>query len=243
MDRVRRLGAAALAAVACLVVTAQPGAAEWFADVYAGAALTRPHDVRADDRSTGIALYRDVEFDTGLAYGLRFGKYLESVPFIGFGLDAYNFSSSIGPQTVQVDGCAPSGGCGTNQIGFGSYDLGTSALSLDLFLRLPLWRSADAPGGRVQPYVLGGAPVFLTTLTPRHTRLFRNHDGDTDITLGYKGGAGLAVYVFKNLMIFGEYRFTHTSPEYEIRGASASRATVETDLDTHAGVAGLSARW
>ncbi len=233
----------ALLVIACLVATAAPAAAEWFADLYAGASLTEKDDVRANDRSAGIATYRDVDFNTGLAYGLRFGTYFESVPFIGFGVDAFAFTSSIGAQTVPADGCLPSGGCGTNRVGLGSFDLGTSAVSLDIFLRLPLFATADAPGGRVQPYVLVGAPVFVSTLSPRNTRLFRNHDDDTDISFGYKGAAGLAVSVYKNLMVFGEYRYTHTSPEFEIRGASAAKATVRTDLDTHSGLAGLSARW
>jgi opacity protein-like surface antigen len=233
----------ALLVVAVLVLVARPAAAEWFADAYAGATFGQTDNVKANDRSSGIATYHDVDFDTGMAYGLRFGKYFETVPFLGFAVDGYSFSSNIGPQTVRADGCLPSGACGTNKIGFGSYDLSAVALSLDLFLRLPLMASADAPGGRLQPYVLGGAPMFITSLTPRNTRLFRNADGDTDVSLGYKGGAGVAFYVYKNLMVFGEYRFTHTEPEYEIRGASAARATFRTDLDTHAGLAGLSARW
>src|SRR5207249_911976 len=81
------------------------------------------------------------------------------------------------------------GTCVTNtKISLGSYDITTMALSLDVFLRLPLFRSADAPGGRVQPYVLGGAPVFMTSFTPRNTHLFRNADGDSDITFGYLAG-------------------------------------------------------
>jgi len=214
----------ALLAVACLALTAQPCAAEWFADIYAGASLTDKHNVKVVDQMSGHATYHGIEFDTGLAYGGRFGRY-------------------FGPQTVRVDGCVPSGGCGTNKIGFGSYDLGSQAVSLDLFLRLPLMRSEDAPGGRIQPYILGGAPVFITTLTPRTTRLFRNADGDTDITWGYKGGAGLAVYVYKNLMVFGEYRYTHTEPEFRIRDSAAARATFKTELDSHTGLVGLGARW
>ena len=43
-------------------------------------------------------------------------------------------------------------------------------------------------------------------------------DGDTDLAFGYKGGAGLAIYVFKNLMIFGEYRFTHVNEQsFDVR--------------------------
>jgi len=233
----------ALLALACLVVTAQPCAAEWFADIYAGVSLTDKHDVTEHDRTVGLANYRDVKFETGLAYGGRFGRYFDAVPFLGIGVDYFNFSPNIGPQTVRVDGCVSIGSCGTNKIGFGSYDLNSQAVSLDVFLRLPLLKSAEMPGGRIQPYVLGGTPIFITTLTPRNTRLFRNADGDTDVTWGYKGGAGLAVYVYKNLMVFGEYRYTHTEPEFEIRDSGATRATFKTELNTHTGLVGIGARW
>jgi hypothetical protein len=234
----------ALLGIACLILSVQPCSAEWFADVYAGVSLTDKDDIKVVSQGAGHATYRDVEFDKGLAYGLRFGRYFDAVPFLGLAVDYYSFWPNISPQSVRVDGCPiDQGGCGTNKIGFGSYDLTVMALSLDVFLRLPLFRSESAPGGRVQPYVLGGAPVFLSTLTPRTTRLFRNADGDTDISFGYKYGAGLAVYVYKNLMVFGEYRFTHVEHEFEIRDASAARATFRTDLDSHTGLVGLSARW
>ena len=234
----------ALLIIACLILSVQPCAAEWFADVYVGTAFTENDDIHVVSQGAGHATYRDVEFDKGLAYGLRFGRYFDSVPFLGLGVDYFNFSPNIGPQSVRVDGCPiDQGGCGTNKVGFGSYELSVTSLSLDVFLRLPLFRSQDMPGGRVQPYILGGAPVFLSKLTPRNTRLFREHDGDSDISWGYKAGAGLAVYVYKNLMAFGEYRFTHTEPDFRIRDASAARAQFHTELQTHSAVIGIGARW
>jgi len=234
----------ALLAIACLIVSVEPCSAEWFADIYVGTAFTDKDDIKVNSKGAGLATYRDVEFDKGLAYGLRFGRYFDAVPFLGFAVDYYSFDASIGPQSVRVDGCPiDQGGCGTNKVGLGSFDLTVRAISLDVFLRLPLFRSENAPGGRVQPYILGGAPVFISTLTPRNTRLFRNADGDTDISFGYKGGAGLAVYVYKNLMLFGEYRFTHVEHDFDIRDSSAAKATFKPDLDTHTGLLGISARW
>jgi opacity protein-like surface antigen len=114
---------------------------------------------------------------------------------------------------------------------------------VDLLLRLPLLTSADAPQGRAQPYVAVGPPLFITTLTPRNTRNLRNQDGDTDYSLGIKAAAGVAVQVYKNLAVFGEYRFTHVSPEFELRDANLNHTTLRTELDTHSALFGLSARW
>ncbi|HEV8585080.1 MAG TPA: acyloxyacyl hydrolase, partial [Methylomirabilota bacterium] len=153
--------------------------------------------------------------------------------------------TTIGPQQVRADGCLATGPCGTNRTRFGSLDFDVFGISLDVFLRVPLMKSPDAPGGKIQPYVLAGAPMFVTSVDPRNSRTFRDNDGDTDVSFGYKGGVGLAFYVFKNLMIFGEYRFTHVSPEFELRSSTGTgaKATVRTDLDTHTGLAGISARW
>jgi opacity protein-like surface antigen len=234
----------ALLGIALLILSAQPCSAEWFADIYAGSSFTDKDDIKAVSQGAGHATYRDVEFDKGLAYGLRMGRYFDAVPFLGLGVDYFSFMPNIGPQSVRVEGCPiDQGGCGTNKVGLGSFDLTLWSVSLDVFLRLPLFKSENAPGGRVQPYILGGAPIFISSLTPRNTRLFRNADGDTGISFGYKAGAGLAVYVYKNLMAFGEYRFTHTDPDFRIRDASAARTTLRTDLDSHTALVGISARW
>src|SRR5207253_3012009 len=178
--------------IACLVLSVQPCSAEWFADIYVGTSFTDKDDIKVVSKDAGHATFHDVEFDKVLAYGGRFGRYFDAVPFLGLGVDYFSFMPNIGPQNVRVDGCPFNGSCVTNtKISFGSSDITTQSISLDVLLRLPLFRSETAPGGRVQPYVLGGAPLFITSFTPRNTHLFRNADGDTDIAFGYKGGAGL----------------------------------------------------
>ena len=56
-------------------------------------------------------------------------------------------------------------------------------------------------------------------------------------------GAGLAISVYKNLVVFGEYRFTHVAHDFAIRDINALKATLRTDLDSHTGLVGLGARW
>lgn len=231
------------AAVVTVAVGARPAAAEWFADLYAGLSFTRDSDLKLNDHGIGRGTFEDVEFDRSLAWGGRAGRYFDRLPFLGVGLDFFRYYPYIGPQSVQLRGCFYPGGCGSGRGGTGSFDVETTALSVDLFLRLPLFRSDDAPQGRVQPYLVAGPPIFMTTITPRHTRNFRNHDDDTDFSFGYKLGGGVAVQIFKNLSLFGEYRFTHVSPEVELRDASNRKTTLRTDLDTHSALFGLSARW
>lgn len=233
----------ALALAVTLGLGAAPASAEWFADVFAGVSLTQSDDVKLNTSGIGPGTYEDVEFDKSLAYGGRVGRYFDSLPFLGLGVDFFRFSPYLGPQSVQLRGCFSPGGCGTGQGGTGSFEVSTTAVSLDLMLRLPLLKSTDAPWGRVQPYLAVGPPLFITTITPRHTRNFRNHDGDTDLSLGVKAAAGVAVQVYQNLMLFGEYRFTHVSPEVELLDANTGRTTLRTTFDTHSALLGISARW
>jgi opacity protein-like surface antigen len=233
-----------VAAVLASVVLAQrPAAAEWFADLYAGLSFTQTSDLKLSDQGIGPGTFEAVEFDRSLAWGGRAGRFFDTVPFLGVGLDFFRYSPYLGPQSVQLRGCFYPGGCGSGRGGTGSFDVETTAVSVDLMLRLPLLRTADAPQGRVQPYLAAGPPVFMTTITPRHTRSFRNHDSDTDFSFGYKLAGGVAVQVFKNLALFGEYRFTHVSPEVELRDASNRKTTLRVDLDTHSALFGVSTRW
>jgi opacity protein-like surface antigen len=229
--------------LASVALGARPAPAEWFADLYAGMSFTQKSDLKLNDEGIGLGTYEDVEFDRSLAWGGRAGRYFDSVPFVGVGLDFFRFYPYLGPQSVQLRGCFYPGGCGSGRGGTGSFEVETTAVSVDLMLRLPLLKTADAPQGRVQPYVAAGPPVFMTTITPRHTRNFRNHDSDTDFSFGYKLAGGVAVQVYKNLALFGEYRFTHVSPEVELRDASNGKTTLRADLDTHSALFGISARW
>ncbi len=231
------------AVLASVALGDRPAAAEWFADLYAGLSFTQKSDLKLNDQGIGPGTYEDVEFDRSLAWGGRAGRFFDSVPFLGLGLDFFRYYPYLGPQSVQLRGCFYPGGCGSGRGGTGSFDVETTALSVDLMLRLPLLKSEDAPHGRVQPYVAVGPPLFMTTITPRHTRSFRNHDSDTDFSFGYKLAGGVAVQIVRNLSLFGEYRFTHVSPEVELRDASNRKTTLRADLDTHSALFGLSARW
>jgi len=232
-----------VAVLASSVLGDRPASAEWFADLYAGTSFTQKSDLKLNDQGIGPGTYENVEFDRSLAWGGRAGRYFDSVPFLGVGLDFFRFYPYLGPQSVQLRGCFYPGGCGSGRGGTGSFDVETTAVSVDLMLRVPLLKTDDAPQGRVQPYLVAGPPVFMTTITPRHTRNFRNHDSDTDFSFGYKLAGGVAVQVYKNLALFGEYRFTHVSPEVELRDASNGRTTLRADLDTHSALFGISARW
>ena len=238
-----KLGAVTLMVVACLVLSGRPSFAEWFADIYSGVSLTQDHDVSIHDRVVGLGVYKDAEFGTSLAYGGRFGRYFDTFPYVGLAVDFFNFSPNIAPQAVNRDGCFLGTGCGSGESRTGRIDIDSRALSLDLMLRLPLFKTAAEPHGVLQPYIGVGAPLFITTVTPRSTKEFRNQDDETDLSVGYKGEAGVAFRVFSNLDLFTEYRYTHTETSVDLRDAVLRKASFDTDLNTHSFLVGISVRW
>jgi opacity protein-like surface antigen len=230
---------------ACLVLVAQPASAEWFGDIFVGQSFTEKNDVTVHS-TPGQTFFRGVEFDRSVAYGGRFGRYLDAAPFFGLAVDFFKFSAPIGPQTVGLDGCVPSGGCSGGHSNPKRIDIDSLAISVDAMLRLPLLKTKAAPYGALQPYIAGGLPLFITTVTPRTTAMFRNHEDDTDYSFGLKAAGGIAFHVAPNLMLFGEYRYTHVQISVdELRSASDPdhHARFRTDLDTHSALVGLSARW
>ena len=243
MTPISKTVAVTLIALAGLLSSSRASSAEWFADAYAGASVTRDHDVTIHDTVAGQGIYRDAEFGTSLAYGARLGHYFDRLPFVGLAADFFSFSPNIRPQAARRDGCFLVTGCGSGESRTGRIDIDAYALSLDLMLRLPLFKTAEEPHGVVQPYLAVGAPLFFTTVTPRSTRQFHNQDDETDVSVGYKGAVGVAFRIFSNLDLFGEYRYTHTSTSVDLRDAVIRNASFDTELDTHSFLLGLSARW
>ena len=239
-----KLGMATLIGLGCVLLGGSPVSAEWFGDVYVGPSFIQSHDVRVDDRAAGRGTFVDVGFDTGLSWGGRFGGYFEGLPFLGVAVNLLNFSADISRQSVQLQGCFAVGGCGSGPGGTGSFDVRSTAVSVDLMLRLPLIKTADAPQGLVQPYIAVGVPLFVTTVTPRNTTVFRNHQSDTNVSVGYAAAGGIAFHVYKNLAVFGEYRFNHVRVDADLESSvTAGKATFRTDLNSHSTLIGISARW
>ena len=90
-----------LLAIAFVVLGVQPCSAEWFADIYLGVSKPTDEELKISGITPGLKLrYDDVEFDRSFTYGGRFGKYFDSLPWIGVSVDALSFSPDIGQQSA-----------------------------------------------------------------------------------------------------------------------------------------------
>ena len=237
--KTRASAAVALFVIATLGVVTTPAHAEWAIDLFGGASWTKSADMDVSGHdSSGLSVrstLSDVELDTGFTVGGRVGYWFEFAPFLGLGLDAFYFSLPIPAQTVSASDTFSGSFLGkpitftsSGAANIPAVDLPSAAFSPQLMLRWPLLTSADAPKGRLQPYI-GAGPAWAFTVK----------SDELAVVLGGLVRAGVAVQVFQHLALFAEYRYSFF-PGFELQDRGL---TLKTDLDTHHVVGGLSFRF
>lgn len=220
------------------LAAAGPASAEWFVDPYIGGAFTEKHDVDISPPFGSRVIVRDMTFDASFATGLRGGYWL---PFalgplnFGLGLDVAYFSPDISAQSR--DFCT--GFCVSGN--FADFDLFVWSIGFDAMLRYPLMKSVEFPNGRLQPYFTVGPAIFVAhaedsgNFTP-------SNQSDTDASVGVKLGLGVTWLFTRNIGIFGEYRYTHFSPEFTFSDPGGN-SKLSTDINTHYVIVGASFRF
>ena len=226
-------------ALASLVVTA-PASAEWFTDLYLGGAFTEKHDVDTNFPTTGGQITTlDVSFNNSFAGGFRGGYWFAGLlgPLdLGVGLDVSHFAPNISRQTRTFCGRV----C-VNDV-FDDFDLSVWTIGFDAMLRWPLLKSQQFPTGQLQPYITVGPAIFAAHAEDNHN-FEPSHQSDSDTSVGVKVGAGVAWQFTKTIAMFGEYRYTHFSPEFTFRDDVLGSANLSTATNTHYLLMGVSFRF
>jgi len=218
-----------------------PAAAEWFADLYGGAAFTENNHFSLDGHIDGVAVAGQVEnvrYDPSFSVGGRGGYWFESFKFFGLGLDVDHFRPDISSQTAVGRGTitdsrgallgVPINVSGVGPVKLREVDLHITTFAFDLMLRWPMLEDRGFPNGRLQPYVMGGPALFL-----QHLEGF-----DTRPTHGAETGSGVFWAFTRNFGLFSEYRYTY------VRAALNSGEIVfRTHLSTHQLLGGVSFRF
>jgi opacity protein-like surface antigen len=225
-----------------LIVWASPAYAEWYADLYGGAAYTPHSDITLVVGSpSGPAdhVFHDVKWNQSTELGLRVGYWFKSAPWYGVGVDAFQFDANVSSQSVDT---TISGA--TAPATLQAIDFSASAVGFDVVrLRYPLLASSEYPMGRLQPYASAGPALFKVRVTNKANGELTTQSA-SDTALGYKLGAGLSWQFTPRIGVFGEYRYTHVHAEPDLQGTiTGARVPTKFDLDTHHLVAGLSFRF
>jgi opacity protein-like surface antigen len=225
-----------------LIFFAAPARAEWYADIYGGAAYT-PHSdmtlVVGSPNGPADHVFHDVKWNQSTELGMRAGYWFDSLPWYGVGLDAFHFDADVPTQTVDV---AISGA--TLPATLQAIDVSASVVAFDVLrLRYPLMAGGEYPNGRLQPYASAGPALFRVRVTNKANGELTTQPA-SNTTPGYKLAAGLSWQFTRRIGLFGEYRYTHVSVESALQGTiTGARVPTQFDLDTHHLVAGLSLRF
>lgn len=216
---------------------ATPASAEWFVDLYLGGAFTEKHDVDTEFPA-GVVSALDVSFNKSFTGGLRGGYWL---PFdvgplnFGLGVDFSHFAPNIDRQSTVFCGNFCANGV------FDDVDLSVWVIGFDALLRAPLLKSAAFPNGQLQPYFRVGPAIFVAHANDRNN-FSPGDQTDSDTSVGVKLGTGVTWLFTRNVGVFGEYRYTHFSPEFTFRDGGVS-ANVSTSINTHSLLFGATFRF
>jgi opacity protein-like surface antigen len=204
--------------------------AEWFGDLYGGAALPgRATAHYSQMQPIAVNVTRQLDLGTGPAIGLRAGYWFARFPWLGVAGDLSYFSRSAEGTSISA-----------------------VPISLLLMLRLPLLESEEHPTGKLQPYIGFGPSLVAGNSSIDVAPLTKTQDGSYT-AVGMDARAGLLWKFHRNIGIFGEYRLTYFSAdtfdaECQLPPPQQCRAvprddvivnTTDTSLTTHQILIGL----
>lgn len=140
----------------------------------------------------------DLALKESWAYGAKLGHYLDNLKYFGVETEAYSLTPQIKQQTVTING-VPAG------------TLSGSHLRVTTWAANVVYRY---PGEILQPYAGVGIGVFVAQAS-------NAAESDTSLSPGLNVQAGLRVMVFKQVAVFGEYKFNWTRLNFKDSDESA----------------------
>lgn len=212
----RAIGVAgALIIAGALIVRPAVSRAEGFADIGIGGAFTQNEDVEVFGGGAASGIFRG-DFADSFTAGGRGGYWFDQIPWFGVAGTVSYFQPDVRPADIGD----------VERIDFTVVPI--TALAM---FRAPVQVSRRFPYGQLQPYAGVGPGLFISDFSDFGF-------SDTTADPGIDVRAGMYWLFTPEIGMFGEYRFTYFNAELEDRGAS-----VETDVNTHYFVAGLSVRF
>jgi hypothetical protein len=218
----------AVTVLCLLAVVPALARAEWFADLYLGPAITKDAAVKVERFVFPIEnASEEIDFNTSFTFGGRMGYWFDLFPYLGFSTDLSYFQA----EAEKVD-------------------FTMIPWSILLMLRWPLLTSHEFPNGEIRPYLGIGPSLIYYKMSIDYRPTISETISEWSLEDGWDVRAGIFWQFYRNCGIFGEYRYTHYSIDYEETSAgwlfgfpSEVIQKVETSLDTHHFLMGISFRF
>ncbi|OLD32518.1 MAG: hypothetical protein AUI49_02855 [Candidatus Rokubacteria bacterium 13_1_40CM_2_68_13] len=200
-----------LAVVLAVLALAPAASAEWFADAYLGPAVTSSSTLTFT--TFGEERKEKLGGRSSALFGLRFGRWLDDVPWFGLAVDGSYFRPATDVQTVP--------------------------LSVLAMARYGFLKDDEFKNGRLQPYVGLGPGLFISNVSGS---IGFQEASDTSADIGLDARVGVAFMIETNWAGFLEYRYTRVSPTFDVK-VFGGTAPADTTFSTHHVILGLSYRF
>lgn len=217
---------------------------EWYAGGYLGAAFTPSQDLKYLDgfnlnngvtlSSQGPATFRNNQFDTSLAGGVKIGYFFFSIPYLGLEVDSGVNNSEVQRQNLSTNG--PIQGATAVQVPHSYLFNWTTALHL--VGRYGFLPDKEVTFGRLQPYV-GIGPAFTVVYD----------QADSAKNFGIDLEAGVRYMITKQISAFVEYKFNYQSAielqshDFYLPNGTRGQGTATLDFTTQKVVLGMAYHW
>jgi opacity protein-like surface antigen len=217
------------ALVVLSLVSAGPAAAEFYIAGQAGYSMPNKFENVEGRNSTGTVTDKvegGLDMEDSILFGGKVGYFFDNLKWLGVEAEAFTSrpdlkqqtftrTTTTGPITVQTQ----------DQIRQNEIRVTTAALNV--ILRLP--------GGRIEPYVGAGVGMYWAKFSSDATNATGQRIGEaTDTSIGMNFLAGARLYIFKQLALFGEYKYNAANFDF------GGQVLLKGDYSAHNFVGGLS---
>jgi opacity protein-like surface antigen len=168
----------------------------------------------------------DVEPEDSFMYGGKVGYFFENLKWLGVEAEAFTSTPNFKRQPITRTQTSTLGTF-TVSDEFRDAKMRVTTAALNVILRLP--------GGRFEPYVGGGVGMYWAKFSSDATNGTGQRIGEaTDTSVGMNFLAGARLYLFKQLALFGEYKYNAANFNF------GGQVQLKGDYSAHNVVGGLS---
>ncbi len=217
-----------------------------FMDVFGGYSWGEEQTAEIDTMifgAPGSFELEDLDVHNGPAFGGRVGMWMKTHPSIGIAVDVTRFDTDMDNQVTTPTNIVSTPVAVGITGGLTDMRVTNVLVSFDLILR--------HRGERWTPYIMAGPGIMITNLDAGRylSAAVQDHD---DSGFAYKAGGGISYKISDAMHIFTEYRYIHSSNEYELINSVdqgllptvvRANANFDIDVDAHILVGGLSIRF